>query len=368
MDKLRTKIQLVVLSSLISLMGASAQVNSVATVIEPSAAAKAKLQHNTDSVLKAYHCKIVKAVTSDSDVLVYQTDEKPKPTIVYLCSSNFFPFVVNSEFVAFPFNLKVLGDRYNLVMLQKPGIPIGSDSINNNYINETIEDGYYLSNNEKMPTEFVANNYCDFYVGQYTLLIDWLKQQPWVVKEAIYLIGHGQGAEIAPKIADKQPDIKKVALLSPGSLYNRFCEAIREIRLEETYHLVPAEDAQKRIDSLYTNFSDLVANKNNRNELFDAFSYASFYSFSFPPMKDKILGMKQKTLLVYGTHSIQDLDLDYLKLDLIASGKGNIDVFPYPGLDHNFLENTQNEKGETIGSIFYWDKVIADILTWLDKP
>ena len=338
---------------------------TAASYTAPSAAAVAQLQHNTDSVLKANKTLIVKV--GNSDLLVYKATDQPKPTLVYISSSNFFPFVVNSEFVAFPFNLNALGDQYNLVTLQKPGIPVGTDSLNNRYINETIEEGYYLNNNEQMPETFVAANYCDQYVNQYCQVIDMLKKQPWVDKEHIYLVGHGQGAEIAPLVAQQRPEVKKVALLSPGSLYNRFCEGIREIRAEETYRILNPEEAQRKIDSLYLNFNNLLLNRNEKNALFDVFSFNSFYSFAFPSMKEKIFNLKQKTLVVYGTHSLQDMDMDYLKLDLLMAGKANVDVFPYAGLDHNFLENTPNETGEIAANGFNWDRVLADVLIWLDK-
>lgn len=304
-----------------------------------------------DSLLIKY--KLKQYSVGETSILVYKKNDLPKPTIIFITGSGFNPLFVNGDLIYYPFDIYDYGDQYNFVTLSKPSIPINSDSISNKYINETYINSYYLDNDGKVPSGFTKNNNCTFYTNQYLQIMKFLNHQKWVKKDNIIVIGHSQGALIAASIGNKASSISRLVLMSPGSIYNRFYESTRQIRMNESDRLIKPNNAQAKIDSIDTRYKELLENKNDNQKLFDGSTYYSYYSFTSPTLKDKILKLDQKTLVVYGTASAQDLDCDYLKIELYNKNKSNVEVMALPGYDHNYFENIYNDKGVIIDKKFH---------------
>lgn len=203
--------------------------------------------------------------TENIRFLISKTSVK-KPLIIFIRGSDFAPPFVNNMYNVFPFDIEEYKDKFNLVLLLKPGIPIFSDSLSNKFINETYKNGYYLDNNAQVPNEFIKNNNLYYYRNAIDIIIKHLKKEKYVDKEKIFLIGHSQGANVAISTALKNKKIKKIALLSTH-IGDRFSEQIKKIRFKENNLNISHESAQLEIDSLYKTYVQLSKDKFNNQKL-----------------------------------------------------------------------------------------------------
>lgn len=319
------------------------------------------------NILNEY--KAEKQQFNSVEFLVFKNSDIPKPTIIFISGSNFNPFFVNGKSSVFPFDINPYLNEFNFVAISKPGIPINSDSISNKYINECASKGYYLNDSGVVPKKYIDFNNISFYLKSYNTVIKSIMKKKWCNKNKIYLVAHSQGVKIASQIALENSIINKVVLLSPGSIYSRFHENIRKIRYDEMGGVFSPEKAQYLIDSITNRYQDLMNNKNDNSKLFDAGStYYSYHSFVNSEVKDKILKIPQKTLLIYGTGAgAKDIDCDYLKLYLIENHKLNITVKPKVGYDHNYYYTEYNDQGEIIKRTYNWNNIFKETVEWLNN-
>ncbi|MFD2519294.1 alpha/beta fold hydrolase [Emticicia soli] len=318
---------------------------------------------NEKQILNKYGFSLEKA---KSQYFIISKTEDPKPVLIFIRGSDFAPLFVNGESIMFPFDIKKYQKDFNIVVLPKPGIPVFSDSTQSKFINETYTQGYYLDNSAQVPAQFVKNNNLQYYVDRYSEVIDYLRKQPYVQKDKIYLIGHSQGANVALSTALKNKRISKIALLATH-VGDRFTEATRKIRNSEQQMRISSQEAQVQIDSLYKSYLDLYQNRDNNDKLFDSNTYFSYASFTFPNISTKLMALKTRALLVYGTNSVQDIDCDEFRYELIKKQKSNIIVKPYIGLDHNFFEIKEDKATGKMEKIYNWDKVFRDTVNWLKQ-
>lgn len=179
-------------------------------------------------------------------------------------------------------------------------------------------------------------------------------------------MGHSQGAHVAAVVAPKSNAVDRVVLMSPGSPAGRFYEFIQQVRIDEIYGMIDHKTAQAKVDSIYALHLDLIRHKDDDVKKFDSSgSYHAYYSFNHPALKDLIPELKQKTLVIYGTGSIQDRDCDNLRLQLDEAGNTNVRVMAYPAYDHNYFEDILNDDGSVKERLFHWDEVAADVIKWL---
>lgn len=318
---------------------------------------------NEEQILNKYSFVLEKA--KDQYFIISKTKEK-KPVLVFIRGSDFVPLFVNGESIIFPFNIKEYQKDFNIVVLPKPGIPIFSDSTQNKFINETYTQGYYLNDSAQVPEQFIKSNNLQYYIKSYNEVIGHLRKQPYVERDKIYLIGHSQGANVALSIALKNKKVSKIALLGTH-IGDRFTEATRKIRNLERLMQVSRQDAQNQIDSLYKSYIDLYENRENNEKLFDNNTYFSYASFTFPNISTKLMKLKTRALLVYGTNSLQDIDCDELRYELIKKQKVNIIIKPYVGLDHNFFEVKEDTATGNRVKLYNWDKVFRETVNWLKQ-
>ncbi len=91
-------------------------------------------------------------------------------------------------------------------------------------------------------------------------------------------------------------------------------------------------------------------------------SYPTWFSFS-DNLIDDLLGLDIPILLTYGTADLSCKLCDLVYFEFIKAQKKNLSHRPYYGLDHNFFGVDEN--GKTDHENFNWDRVIADVFSWL---
>lgn len=311
-----------------------------------------------DSLLQVYGLKQFEI--NEVNFLVYKKNDVPKPTIVFIGGSGFAPLFVNGLFYGFPFNMYQFADEYNFVVMSKPGIPIFCDSTSNKYINQTFTQGYYVENSGEVPELFLKKNNRPYYVKSYQVILDFLLKKKWVLKDEMIVMGHSQGSKIAVQLSLQDDRVTRFILLAPGS--NRFYESIRKIRVSQFRNEQSVEAAQHKIDSVYLRHDSLLTNIDNNDDFFDGGTYYSYGSFNYPSFNEILLNTDKKTLVLYGTSSMQDLDCDFLPFLLQKQIKKNIKVVPLIGYDHNFFTNELKKDGKTYQKVFHWNDVVKKAL------
>lgn len=322
-------------------------------------------QYSQDSILKAYKY-FQQLQVNGYDILVCRRDNVPKKTIVFISGSNVRPFFVNGYFIGTPFDIIRHSDKFNIIVVQKPGVPLFDDSLSNSFLDNSSHNGVYLDRSGQVPDAFMRAYNNNSYTKMYLHVIAFLKKQDWVSKHGIIVIGHSQGAQTAMSVVRQCKEVQQLVIMSPGNIFNRYYEFIREIRLRELYGKISSVTAQLQIDSVCRLNRQLLQSKDTKTDKYDQLSSSySFYSFVYPSKLEQILNLKKRTLVIYGTAGSKDIDCDYLQLALDVKGNTNVFIRSYPGYDHNYFENIFDAKGNFVEQKFHWDDVMSEVLLWL---
>ncbi|MCQ2336626.1 MAG: hypothetical protein MJ010_05560 [Paludibacteraceae bacterium] len=256
-------------------------------------------------------------------------------------------------------NYKSLSEKYHLVMLANPGVPVETSE------SELDDDGCYVTNKDiphSYPEKYLKSNNLEYYADRADKFVDYLKEQAWVDSNKIYVIGHSQGTYVAVEVAKRNKNVAAIGYFS-GSPLGRASQYIAGIRRQEAQGIIDSEEAQKQIDGLYEWWEWQV----NNIDYFPADgsdSPKTTCSFSVMQLFD-IADLKQPVYVAYGTKNVGSLFCDYLPLLFIRNGKQNWKVKAYPGLEHNFYKVKENGTADYDGPTS-WPDAIDEFVKWLE--
>ncbi|RKD92491.1 alpha/beta fold hydrolase [Mangrovibacterium diazotrophicum] len=303
------------------------------------------------------------SVPDDNDTVYFIKINKdvktPKPTIVFCQGSLPIPLVIesadNSFFLpAINFDYSRLANRYNLIVISMPHIPVIAKQAN---LNNQFAFITNPADQHSFPKTYLEDDYLTKYVDRGNEVVNFLINQKWVEKDSIIVIGHSQGARVATKIAKTNKHIAALGLFS-GDPLGRVTQNIRRIRLMQRQGQLTPSDAQAKINEIYIKWKQL----NTDPELAKT---SSITSFSEPLISD-LLEIKIPIYVAYGTEDVAAEYCDLLPIDFIQNHKNNFKVVPYSGLEHNFME--LDSLGNPDPSKFHWDEVFQEFINWLEEP
>ena len=255
-----------------------------------------------------------------------------------------------------PFSYEKYLDKYNFVIISKPGIPVFSYSADKNY--------YYIDPvTKKLPQKYNDDNYLDYYVDQANDVINYLVKQKWVDASGIVVAGHSQGSKVVSKLGVVNNHITQVVYLS-GNPLGRYDQQIRQLRKDAMAGRISNEEAQKGIDTLYADWEAINKDPNNTQST-GGDTNKAWISFS-TPLLSYLLEIKVPLFIGYGTADNVADYCDLLPLDFIRAGKHNYTMKPYSGYDHNFNQLTFDKDRNIASSNAHWDQVAKDIFDWLE--
>ena len=310
---------------------------------------------------------------------------RKKKTIVFVAGSGPVPLiskVPEGYYPPFPFQLTdSLRDEFNFVIVSKPGLRIFCTPAD--LSEELLKHGQVmqLDSWNRPPQKYTMNNKLYKIGGDYIDVIKYLKAQPWVDKDNIYIYGHSQGADVAAYVAWKDSADVKALIYSQSNAYGIYAGYLSTILYDTK--LTPAE-ASREMDSVYAqqasiingipnkemdemygwNEPDLFDKKNN--DFFDIFT-TRWRSFENPAPIDYLLKINKPILFVNGMASITEYDNKNVPLDFINHHKRNMTVFFYPKYDHNFFKLVYDAKGNLQEPEFHWGDVFNDVRGWIEK-
>jgi len=280
-------------------------------------------------------------------------EEKKKKPLFFFCQGSLpqplIKYHENGIYSVFPFNPDSLINKYHLVIVAKPGVPLTKEA-------KTLGSNYtYCDSLGNYPKEYNKRNLLNYYVDRDIEIIKFLQKQDWVSKKHLVLAGHSEGSTIAAKIASIS-HLATHLIYSGGNPMGRIMSIIQQYRANETDSLRYGENA---ID--YWQY--VVNNKTNIDATHSDTEKAT-YEFSNPPIEylDKL---KIPVLVCYGTKDWCAPFVDFMRVDYIRKGKKNFHFNPYIGTEHNYFPLTKENRPNY--DIFNWDKVANDWLKWLNQ-
>ena len=336
------------------------------------------------AALKLLKLKEFALPVSKNDTIYFLSTipDKKKKTIIFCQGSGPVPLVINLKdglCGVFPFRVdSITRQEFNIIIISKPGLKrYATDA---DLSPELARQGQYLQldSNNRPPQKYTNNNKLYKLGGTCIEVIKFLKKQPWVDRDNIYIYGHSQGAIVAAYVAAKDPqDIKKV-IYSQGNAYGVYAGYLSSI----VYNQQSIQDVNGKMDSIYRVHSSLVEGKpdkdmaeqyqwkeadltDKRNNDFYDLCYGGWRSLEEPTAIEYLLKINCPVLLVQGLGSPSDMDNKNIPLDFARHHKRNLTTLFYPGYDHNFFKAVTDEKGNQMAPEFHWDDVFGDVRKWL---
>lgn len=338
-----------------------------------------------DTALKLMKLKEY-VVVRETDTVYFLTTvpDKKKKTIVFCQGSGPVPLVIKLQqglCSPFPFDIDSnTRKEFNMVIISKPGLKRFATEADLDA--ESVKHGQMLQldSMNRPPLKYTLNNSLHKLGGDGIAVIKFLRKQPWVDKDNIYIYGHSQGAVVAAYVASKDPADIKGLIYSQGNAYGIHAGYLSALLYEP-----PARDLNKKIDSicrLHTalvsgipdkemaelyqwKIADLFDKKNN--DFYDLYT-SRWRSLEEPVAMEYLLKVKAPVLLVQGLHSPGDMDNKNIPLDFIRHHKHNLTTRFYPGYDHNFFEQATDAGGNSKEPEFHWTDVFNDVKNWIRSP
>jgi dienelactone hydrolase len=278
-------------------------------------------------------------------------DEKPKPLFLFCQGSLPVPLIVyddNGAAGIVPFSEEALTEKFHLVVIGKPGIPVTA------HTSQLNPDFTFADEIGNFPEAYLRNNYLDYYVQRNTFVIKTLQKNNWVQKDILVAAGHSEGATVAAKLALDNKAVTHL-IFSSGNPMGRILSMIERSSKFENDSTQMAES-----DFDYWNY---LLTQNEQKDSVDYYAQTD-YSFSIPPM-EYLKKLKIPVLVSYGSVDYSTPFNDYFRVWCMQNQKSNVAFQCYIGLEHNFFGTHENGKPDY--NQFNWNKVAQDWFAWLEK-
>lgn len=231
----------------------------------------------------------------------------------------------------FPFHADEFQEQYHFVTVAKPGLPFSAQ------ISELDPNMCYLDRATQLPPDaFRRNNYLDYYVKQYTAVLDWLLQQPWVDPSRVVICGGSQGATVASKVASVHPGVTHLIYYS-GNPNGRLDEEVRRVQRDLATGDIKGAEAGRKLEGIQQYWQWLYAHPDETGNPENGDSPKTTVSFS-SPAREWLVKLNIPVLVAFGTADITAAPCATLPLDFLRAGKQNLTLKIYPDYDHHFFE------------------------------
>lgn len=280
-------------------------------------------------------------------------DENRKKPLFFFCQGSLpRPLIMYDErghYGVFPFNFDSIVEKYHLVIVGKPNIPLMRDvkTLNSNYC--------YIDSVGNFPKDYTDRNLLDYYVDRNIEIIKYLQKQKWVSRDKLVVAGHSEGSTVAAKMASKSRKITHL-IYSSGNPMGRIMSIVGQSRANETDSVKSGENAIEYWQKIVNDKSNMDATHSD--------AYKATYGFSCPPI-EYLEKLRIPVLICYGTKDWCAPFVDFMRVDFIRKGKTNFQFNPYIGTEHNYYPFTNDNKPNY--DIDNWNKVANDWLSWTEK-
>ena len=293
--------------------------------------------------------------TDNVDILIKSKkgEEDFKKPILFFCQGSLpRPLIIydeNGPYGVFTFNPDNLIEKFHLVIVGKPYIPLITEA------NTLSRNFTYVDNTGKYPKEYSDRNLLSYYTQRNIAIIKYLLKQKWVSSKQLVVAGHSEGSTVAAKMAAECNKITRL-IYSGGNPMGRIMSVIGESRARET-------DTMKFGEISMEHWKEVVKNKNSMDASQGDTDKATF-EFSYPSIR-YLEKLKIPTLVSYGTKDWCAPFNDFLRVEAIRQKRSNFTFNTYIGTEHNYFPLMEDNKPNY--DIFNWDIVANDWLKWLNE-
>lgn len=276
-------------------------------------------------------------------LLIFIQGSLAKPLIKYKNDGNHYP--------PFPFSEQLFTDKFHLVAINKPGVPLLENE------NNLSKRGEFVDIRTGLPfLGYTKNNNLEYYTERNGKVLRYLLNQDWVDSSVIVVAGHSEGSSIATKMATKNKNITHLIYSGGTIYYPRILSMVSQDRETET-----KEESWVEKDFEYWN--DVNENPTDISREHGFNSYKGTYSFS-ESLNIDLKELKIPVLISYGTKDSACPFNDLFKIEVIQDNLKNIQFLSYIGLEHNYFP-IKNDKIDY--SKFGWDNVTKDWIKWINE-
>ncbi|WP_166962298.1 dienelactone hydrolase family protein [Yeosuana marina] len=246
-----------------------------------------------------------------------------------------------------PIDFNLLPDDYLLVVISKKGFPFITE-MDKEF---TVPRAYY-ENQTLAYRSFQANQVINDITKNY-------KNQ----FQKIMALGHSEGSDVVAKLGTINKKITHFGYWSGGG-NTQFMDFVTFIRKDVDKGNLTEEQAKLKIDSLFVDLKDIMANPNATDKFWQGStnSYKRWSGFSEPPVEN-LLQIEKPIFVAIGTKDqAVALESAYLiPIEFIRHKKDNLTFKVYPHLDHVFGKEIEDGKFEE-----HLNDVFVDFLNWVN--
>ncbi|MDP5092491.1 MAG: alpha/beta hydrolase [Polaribacter sp.] len=279
---------------------------------------------------------------------------KKKPLFIFIQGSQAKPLIKydknGAHYSPFSFSEKIFRDKFHLVCINKPNIPLIIEK------SQLGKNGEFTDNiSNEPPKEYTKKANLIYYTERNNKVIQYLEKQSWVDTNMMVVAGHSEGSSIAVKMAVSNKRITHLIYSGGTPYYSRILSMITQDRKLENEKESWVESDFEYWEKVNQNpFEDTRQNGWN--------AYKGTFTFS-ELLNDDFKRLTIPVLISYGTKDEACPFNDLLRIEMIQENKKNIHFKAYFNREHNYFELQQN--GKVNYEKFGWDIVGTDWLMWL---
>lgn len=231
---------------------------------------------------------------------------------------------------------------YHYVVISKPGVP------------------FFAASKEQSNPTYQKRTSLECRVSDVICVLDFLRAKKWV-GENVLLMGHSEGADVAPWVAAKSPVVTRLVTLAPGGLSQMLELTLLERKKAERGEVTQAE-AQAEIDAMNAQFRQIFADPTNWEKQWYGHSYLRWSTFVRPAM-EAYVKLDIPVLMIAGLHdqntpceSAEAVELEFIRL-----GKENLTLERWP-MDHYFVQRDGDQRTDLRS------RAAKYIIEWSNQP
>ena len=196
-------------------------------------------------------------------------------------------------------------------------------------------------------------------VADASAAVDALARRPWVDASRVVVVGHSEGAQVAPALAAANGRVTHVAALAASGL-SQAVDFVFDVRRRVRAGELSFEEGEARIAAVHDQIRRIEAAPAAADSLWRGHSYRRWWSFFRPPL-DAFLALDIPVFVAVGVDDTASPveSADYIPIAFLLAGKGNLTYRAWP-TDHRFQETTAD--GERVDRR---PDIVAAILDWL---
>ena len=282
-----------------------------------------------------------------------------KPLLVYLDGSGAYPLFHKTDIgigSTVVIDFQQLRNEYKILLISKPGVPF-VDTVQND------ENGFPVY---EEPISYKENLSLDWRVNSANSIINKLVDEKKIDTSKIVVFGFSEGAQVGPGLVKENKNITHL-LLFGGNGLNQLFDPIINARMKATRGQISEVDAQKEIDSLFTEYKNIYRDKKNTDKEWWGHSYKRWASFTETDPYKYLLELEIPIYIANGSLDENSvLSADYIQLEFIKNGKDNLTYKIYSNCDHQFNEII-TENGKFIEAKPKLNIVMESAFEWLKK-